>query len=130
MQTDPVPRNRARRLRREMTEPERRLWSALRNRQLFGVKFSRQAVIGSYIANFCAREQGLIVEVDGDTHAGDGARDERRTAWLKTQGYRVIRFTNANVMCNIDGVLAAISAALRAAPHPNPLPAGERELNA
>lgn len=65
-----------------MTEPERLLWSALRNRQLHGIKFSRQHVIGSYIADFCAREHGLIVEVDGDTHAGDGARDERRTSWL------------------------------------------------
>lgn len=110
-----------------MTEPERQLWSVLRNRQLHGVKFSRQVVIGSYIADFCARKQGLIVEVDGDTHAGNGAHDERRTTWLQTQGYRVIRFSNADVMCNLDGVLAAISAALRAAPHPNPLPTGERE---
>jgi very-short-patch-repair endonuclease len=110
-----------------MTEPERRLWSVLRNRHLHGVKFSRQVVIGSFIADFCAREHGLIVEVDGDTHAGDGARDERRTAWLKTQGYRVIRFTNADVMSNLDGVLYAIGVALVAPPHPSPLPAGERE---
>lgn len=108
-----------------MTEPERRLWSAVRNRQFHGVKSSREVVIGSYVADFCAREYKLIVEVDGDTHAGDGARDERRTAWLKMQGYRVIRFINADVMGNMDGVLAAISAALRAAPHPIPLPAGE-----
>lgn len=113
-----------------MTGPERLLWSVLRNRQLHGVKFSRQAVIGSYTADFCAREYGLIVEVDGDTHAGDGARDERRTAWLKTQGYRVIRFTNADVMSKRDGVVYAVGAALRAASHPNPLPAGERESRA
>jgi very-short-patch-repair endonuclease len=109
-----------------MTEPERQLWSVFGNRRLHGVKFSRQVVLGSYIADFCAREHGLIVEVDGDTHAGDGARDERRTAWLKTQGYRVIRFSNGEVMRNPNGVLDVLSAALRAAPHPDPLPAGER----
>lgn len=102
------------------------MWSVLRNRHLHGVKFSRQVVIGSYIADFCAREHVLIVEVDGDTHAGDGARDERRTAWLAAQGYRVIRFTNADVMSNLEGVLYAIDVALGAAPHPSPLPAGER----
>lgn len=127
MRTDPAQRDQARRLRRALTEPERRLWSVLRNRQLHGVKLSRQVVIGSFIADFCAREHGLIVEVDGGTHAGDGARDERRTAWLKTQGYRVIRFTNGEVMRNLNSVLDVLSAALRAAPHPSPLPAGERE---
>nr|WP_294358304.1 DUF559 domain-containing protein [uncultured Sphingomonas sp.] len=92
-----------------------------------GVKFSRQIVIGSYIAGFCARGHRIIVEVDGDTHAGDGAHDERRTAWLAVQGFRVIRFNNADVMSNLDGVLAAIGVALGAASHPSPLLAGERE---
>ena len=123
MLTDPVQRDRARRMCPEMTEPERRLWSALRNRQLHDARFARQIVVGRYIADFCDREPRLIVEVDGDTHAGNGALDERRTAWLKTQGYRVIRFTNGEIMRNPNGARDVLSAALGAAPHPD----GERE---
>ena len=123
MQTDPVLRDRARRMRREMTEPETRLWLALRGRRFDGVRFSRQVPIGSYIADFCARSVRLIVEVDGDTHA-DQARDESRTVWLEAQGYRVVRFANADVMTNLDGVLRAIGIALVATPHPTLSPKG------
>lgn len=82
MQIDPVLLDRARRMRSEMTEPERRLWMALRERRLVGMKFARQVVIGPYIADFCARAHKLVVEVDGDTHC-DQARDERRTQWME-----------------------------------------------
>ena len=122
MQTDPILRDRARSMRREMTEPETRLWLALRDRRLAGIRFSRQVVIGSYIADFCARSRKIIVEVDGDTHT-DQSRDEDRTAWLATQGYRVIRFTNDDVMTNLEGVLLAIVAATTA-PHPTLSPVG------
>ncbi|WCM26875.1 DUF559 domain-containing protein [Sphingomonas sp. QA11] len=92
------------------------------------IKFTRQVVIGSYIAYFVARSHKLIVEVDGDTHGDDGEHDTRRTAWLEQQGYRVIRFANAEVMGNEEAVLSAILAALHTAPLPGPLPAsGERE---
>ncbi|KQT31427.1 hypothetical protein ASG29_15120 [Sphingomonas sp. Leaf412] len=110
-------------MRREMTEPETRLWLALRGRRFDGVRFSRQVVIGPYIADFCARSMRLIVEVDGDTHA-DQARDESRMVWLEAQGYRVVRFGNADVMTNLDGVLHAIGVALVAAPHPTLSPEG------
>ncbi|MCP3734360.1 endonuclease domain-containing protein [Sphingomonas sp. RP10(2022)] len=108
-----------------MTQPERELWTALRAKRFGGVKFSRQVVIGPFIADFVARSAKLIVEVDGDTHS-DQARDGRRTAWLHQRGYRVIRFGNTDVMDNLEGVLGVIGDALGTAPLPNPLPSGER----
>ncbi len=94
-------------MRREMTEPERRLWQALRNRQFHGIKFARQVRIGPYIADFAARTHGIVIEVDGDTHT-DQARDARRTVVLEGQEFRVIRFCNADVMANLGGVLHAL----------------------
>jgi len=91
-----------------------------------GVRFARQVPIGPYIVDFVARSARLVVEVDGETHI-DRARDDTRTAWLEGQGYRVIRCTNADVMANLEGVCHAIGVALAAAPHPGPLPTGERE---
>ena len=106
-----------------MTEPEMRLWFALRDRRLVGTKFSRQVVIGPYVADFCARTCKLVVEVDGDTHA-DQSRDERRTAWLEERGYRVVRFTNADVTTNLDGVLQTLVLAVTTSPHPTLSPQG------
>ena len=100
-------RNRAKRLRADLTEPERRLWYRLRANRL-GVKFQRQVVLPPYVADFAARSERLIVELDGDTHAGRVAYDEARTCALEERGYRVLRFTNSDVMSNLDGVLRAI----------------------
>lgn len=104
-------RNRAKRLRSMLTEAERRLWYRLRANRL-GVKFQRQVVLAPYIADFAARSERLIVEIDGDTHAGREAYDAARTRTLEHMGYRVIRVTNADVMTNIDGVLNHILIAL------------------
>jgi len=116
-------------LRREMTPAEARLWYHLRAKRLNGVKFIRQNPRAGAIVDFVARSRKLIIEVDGDTHGGDEAiaNDAQRTARLERQGYRVIRFNNADVMRNEEAVLAAISDALAAAPLPDPLPTGERE---
>ena len=100
-------RNRAKRLRASLTEPERRLWYRLRANRL-GVKFQRQVVLAPYIADFAARSQRLVIELDGDTHAEREAYDAARTRVLEARGYRVLRFTNADVMGNLDGVLTAI----------------------
>ncbi|KQO58776.1 hypothetical protein ASF14_02360 [Sphingomonas sp. Leaf257] len=86
-----------------MTEPEKRLWLILRDRRFHGIKFSRQVAIGPYIADFAARSHKLVIEVDGDTH-NDQSRDAHRTTWLQGRGYAVIRFQNADVMTNPDGV--------------------------
>ncbi|WP_343053420.1 endonuclease domain-containing protein [Sphingomonas endophytica] len=72
---------------------------------------------------FCARSAHLIIEVDGDTHT-DQSRDDRRAAWLIAQGNRVLRFTNADVMMNLDGVLQMVAVALTTAPHPSLSPEG------
>jgi very-short-patch-repair endonuclease len=121
-------RNRAKQLRKNLTEPERRLWYHLRASRL-GVKFQKQAVLAPYIADFAARSDRLVIELDGDTHAGREAYDAARTIALEERGYRVLRFTNADVMTNLDGVLRAILIALggRDPESPHPLQ-GEREM--
>ncbi|HLL59993.1 MAG TPA: DUF559 domain-containing protein, partial [Allosphingosinicella sp.] len=103
---------------------EQMLWHELRGRRLGGHKFKRQWTLGSYIVDFCCWERRLIVEVDGGQHGEEA--DARRTAWLESQGYRVLRFWNNEVMTNMDGVLQTMLSALHRHPHPNPLPqAGE-----
>jgi very-short-patch-repair endonuclease len=100
----------ARQVRQDETLPEKKLWEALRNRNCGGFKFVRQAPIGPYIADFACRDQKLIVELDGWTHSApeERAHDERRTAFLQEQGYRVIRFTNEAAMQGMDGLLTLI----------------------
>jgi len=110
METAPSSTARARSLRRHSSEPERRLWSRLRNRQADGIKYRRQVAIGPYIVDFVALAVGLVVEVDGDTHALTGEADAARSAFLEKQGYHVIRFGNTEVMENIEGVLEEIMA--------------------
>ncbi|HMN71278.1 MAG TPA: DUF559 domain-containing protein [Rhodoblastus sp.] len=105
---------RARDLRANMPSAEARLWSRLRNRGLNGFKFVRQEPVGRYFADLCCREEKLVVEIDGATHSTDGerARDEARQAFLVSRGYRVLRFWNAEIYENLDGVLETILAAL------------------
>jgi very-short-patch-repair endonuclease len=120
---------RASEMRRNPTEPEKRLWRQLSNGQLEGHKFRRQSVIGWYIADFLCSQRALIVEVDGDTH--DEGKDRLRDDVLAEHGFRVIRVTNDDVMRNMDGVLQHILLVLNATPrrwnkpHPNPSPEGE-----
>ena len=121
-------RERAREMRRNPTEPEKRLWRNLSNNQVDGLKFRRQEVIGPYIADFMCPSRALIVEVDGDTH--DEAKDRLRDDILAQFGFLVLRVTNHDVMANIEGVVAAIRDAAvgrssRHTPHPNPSPEGE-----
>jgi very-short-patch-repair endonuclease len=119
---------RAREMRRNPTEPEKRLWRNLSNGQLDGLKFRRQEVIGPYIADFMCPARSLIVEVDGDTH--DESKDKLRDDVLAQFGLLVLRVTNDDVMSNAEGVLtlishAAIGRTSRHNPHPNPSPEGE-----
>ena len=116
---------RARALRRDATVPERLLWRAVRAGAL-GAKIRRQVPLGPYIVDFLAASARLVIELDGDTHASENARryDAGRDAWLAAHGLRVLRFTNREVAQHLEGVLAAIAAALHH-PHPDPLPGGE-----
>jgi very-short-patch-repair endonuclease len=117
----------ARRLRREATDAERRLWSRLRNRQTGGFKFKRQETIGRCIADFACMECRLIVEADGGQHGEEA--DRERTAYLDQLGWKIMRFWNNDILQNTDGVLGAILAACKewkGKPSPCPLPhAGE-----
>ncbi|UNK78467.1 endonuclease domain-containing protein [Sphingopyxis granuli] len=117
----------AKQMRREQTEPETRLWLELRAARFQGIKFRRQKVIGPYIADFSSREPMLVIEIDGDTHAGQEAYDRARTAYFEEQGYRVIRFTNRDVLTNMDGVLGQLASFLTP-PLPTLSPEGERAL--
>lgn len=97
----------ARRLRIEMTDAERKLWSALRGRQLEGFKFRRQHPLGPYILDFACIEHRLVIEADGGQH-GESDTDNRRTAILEQHGWRVIRFWNNDILTNIEGVVSEI----------------------
>jgi very-short-patch-repair endonuclease len=98
---------RAARMRREPTEAERRLWWRIRDAQLGGHKFRRQATIGNRIVDYFCPAKGLIIELDGDTH--DRRRDALRDVNLQEQhGFHVLRFANSQVMENLDGVLEAM----------------------
>ncbi|MCZ8106040.1 MAG: DUF559 domain-containing protein [Burkholderiales bacterium] len=102
---------RARSLRREMTEAERQLWSLLRGRRLGGYKFVRQVPIDGFIADFCCRETGLVIEADGSQHAGS-ARDAIRDRVLRRAGYRILRFWNNDILLRPQIVTEAILALL------------------
>ncbi|GAB3782461.1 endonuclease domain-containing protein [Dyella agri] len=120
--------DRARRLRTNQTDTEQKLWHRLRNRQLQGWKFRRQHEVDRYIADFLCPDAALIVELDGGQYGEQLAYDEARTYKLESMGYRVLRFWDNDVLTNIEGVLEVILEALASpAPHPNPLPGGERE---
>ncbi len=116
---------RARELRNQMTDAEKRLWRKLRVMNQQGMHFRRQVPIGSYIVDFCWHAAKLIIEVDGGQHNAPSARarDGERTAKLEKDGYRIIRFWNNDVLANTDGVLQTILGALKD-PHPNPSPQG------
>jgi very-short-patch-repair endonuclease len=103
---------RSRSLRSGMTDAEQALWLRLRGRQLLGLKVRRQLPIGPYIVDFCVPAAHLIIEADGGQHADDVA-DARRTAYLQSQGWRVLRFWNNDILADIDGVLGEIMKALQ-----------------
>ena len=101
-------------MRHALTPAEKRLWWHLRHRlPVEGSHFRRQVAIGSYVADFCCLGARLIVEVDGGQHGFDDhqAYDAARTAALEARGFRVLRFSNADVICAIDDTLDTIIAA-------------------
>jgi very-short-patch-repair endonuclease len=110
------PLHRARTLRREQTEAEKRLWSLLRSGRMLGHKFRRQVWIAGYIADFVCLEARMIVEADGGQHAQAQAYDEARSAALAREGFRVLRFWNHQILGDPQMVADTIAAALD--PHP------------
>ena len=110
----PLQQERARALRHGGTDAEHWLWQHLRSRQLLGQKFRRQVPIGQYIVDFLCCECKLIVEVDGSQHRQQEGYDRTRTQCLESQGYRVIRYWNNEVLQQGDAVLESILQALAA----------------
>ena len=110
-------RGQARALRRAPTDAERKLWFLLRSLKQLGLHFRRQAPIGIYITDFACHSEKIVVELDGSQHA-DARRvyDEKRTQWLRSQGYRVLRFWNNDVLKTPKSVGEAILAAAQTPP--------------
>jgi very-short-patch-repair endonuclease len=100
------------RLRRSMTPAEQVLWQALRNKQLCDIKFRRQHPLGRTILDFCAPSIRLVIEVDGEIHRYQQVEDAARTRNLEEYGYRVIRFTNEEVIGDLIGVLRKIESVI------------------
>ena len=107
MSTPLLPRDRARRLRRDQTDAERRLWMHLRRHQL-AVQFRRQYPIGPYVVDFCCVERIVVIELDGGQHEDQRARDEARTQWLPEHGFRVLRFSDREALMETEAVLTEI----------------------
>ncbi|HLH27132.1 MAG TPA: DUF559 domain-containing protein [Chloroflexota bacterium] len=99
---------RSKALRKEMTPAEKRLWAALRRKQLDGLRFRRQQVIEGFIVDFYCHAAGLVVEVDGSVHAEQPEYDAARAALLAARGTRIVRFSNDVVLNDLGGVLGVI----------------------
>ncbi len=111
----------AKSLRTNQTEAEQRLWYHLRAHRFMDMKFKRQKPLGRYIVDFICMEQRLIVELDGGQHQTEqAAYDQQRDAWLRGEGYTVLRFWNNDVMQNLEGVLKQIRGTLALSPTPLP----------
>ena len=110
----------ARQLRRQATDAERMLWKHIRAHRMAGYKFRRQVVIEPYIVDFVCLEAKLIVEADGGQHLEQAEDDSKRSLFLESLGYRVIRFWNHEILGDIDAVLERIHGYLIEAPSPRP----------
>ena len=117
-------RGTAKELRTNATEPERKLWSLLRGKQLAYLRFRRQQTIGPYIVDFFCSAAKLVIELDGDQHHTDDAiaYDEARTRWLEERGYRVLRIDNVVLMKSKEDALEAIWIAVKDSGLPLPEP--------
>jgi len=105
-----IKTERARRLREDATNVERRLWQKLRGAQIDGASFRRQHPAGNYILDFYCSELLLAVELDGGQHAQSANRDRHRDDWLAQRGVTVLRFWNSDIVENLSGVLEVIAA--------------------
>ena len=121
---------RAKTMRANMTNAERKLWRGLRDRlAIHSTHFRRQVPIAGFIADFCCHAARLVIEVDGNQHGTDEAKvfDAARTASIKAEGYSALRFSNRDVLTALDAVLDTIAAALPADMATNPPPHGREE---
>ncbi len=112
MRNTPTVNERTQKLRKQLTDAERHLWDKLRRHQLNGYRFRRQVPIGRYVVDFACLPERLIIEVDGGQHSERQDADARRTEWLESQNFRVLRFWNNEVFGNIEGVIETIASAI------------------
>ena len=105
-------KTKARLLRKNSTDAEQLIWRILRNRQFHNLKFRRQYPIKPYIVDFVCLTNSLIVEIDGGQHADQITYDNRRSVFLKSKGFQVIRFWNNEVLENLEGVYQSLTRAL------------------
>ncbi|MDP3841104.1 MAG: endonuclease domain-containing protein [Oxalobacteraceae bacterium] len=110
----------ARTLRANQTDAEQRLWYHLRAHRFMDLKFKRQKPVGRYIVDFVCLELRLIIEIDGGQHAEQVEYDQRRDAWLRNQGYTILRFWNNEVMQQLESVLEQIRLTTSLSPGPSP----------
>jgi very-short-patch-repair endonuclease len=110
----------AKMLRTNQTDAEQRLWYHLRAHRFMDLKFKRQKPVGRYIVDFVCVERWLIIEIDGGQHAEQVEYDQRRDAWLRNQGYMVLRFWNNEVLQQLEGVLEQICLTITLSPGPSP----------
>jgi very-short-patch-repair endonuclease len=103
-------------LRFGMTDAEERLWSRIRGNRIDGYRFRRQVPIGQYVVDFACKSAHLVIELDGGQHATAVAADAKRTAYLQSRGFRVLRFWDDAVLKETDGVLEAIRVGLKEQP--------------
>jgi very-short-patch-repair endonuclease len=122
---------RARELRRNTTDTERKLWHHIRDKQIESFRFRRQRPIGKYIVDFICLEANLVIELDGGQHAEQLQYDTERTKYLTAQGLHVLRYWNNDVMQNIEGVLRDIRVALmqRTPSQPSPRKGKEQTVS-
>ncbi len=111
------------------------MWTMVRGSAVAGCKFRRQQRIGPFFVDFVCQSARLILEIDGESHAQSADADQARTRFLEREGYRVVRFTNADVLTNPEGIYREVETALAPSPShpaapggPLPLPQGERGL--
>ena len=117
MPYDPtLQRDTARQLRANATGAEQKLWSRLRKQQLLGFRFRRQYPIGPFFADFVCIEAKLLIEVDGSQHAEREEQDQIRSAFLRANGFRMLRFWNSDVMSDVDSVVQRIAEVLGPTP--------------
>ena len=105
----PIAKTRARAMRREPTDAEKALWRLLRDRRLAELKWRRQFPLGAFIVDFVCLEHRMIVECDGSQHA-ENPRDAARDAWLGSQGFKIARFWNHEVLGERANVMDTILA--------------------
>ena len=110
----------AKSLRKSQTDAEIKLWYYLRAHRFMSLKFKRQKPIGQYIVDFVCIEQKLIIELDGGQHAEQVEADEKRTGFLESEGYQVLRFWNNQVLQEMESVLEAIHTEFALSPTPLP----------